>query len=487
MAAEPPVQVYIRVRPLIKDEAGHTMMDYKVHTDSGGGGGKVESSSSALHVKMMGKQRSINPAFAANLTAAPPRFLSQREDWKVFEGFTRVLEPESTNESVYAATAKPLILPQVVSGNRSACIFTYGHTGSGKSHTLLGYEGEDSLGIYKYAARDLFGYLEEREKASSSETSSLLPKDHYQKRVLLVRSTELYKDQARDLLTGDSCTIREDKRGVAKVRGSMVEDDVGRIEQKPLGRLCRNTEEVVACVDDACKNRRVGISTHHDQSSRSHLVLEMEVVTSELVEQRNLTNREETHLARLKWLQTERRGGRHTDKEVPKWTEEFDALKLRAEIKKYEIIVRESIHKLDAMEKGLGGTLVFCDLAGNEYARDAAGSTKEEMKEAAAINQSLLAVKEMIRSLNNNVIVNKNNDAGTNSKNKSKMHIAHRDSKLSILLRRHVQEGNGSRAVMMGHISPSQEYVRKTINTLTYCSMVGTAGTSRKKGKENTP
>mmetsp|Transcript_22703 Transcript_22703/g.34578 ORF Transcript_22703/g.34578 Transcript_22703/m.34578 type:complete len:140 (-) Transcript_22703:87-506(-) len=139
------------------------------------------------------------------------------------------------------------------------------------------------------------------------------------------------------------------------------------------------------------------------------------------------------------------------------------------------------------MEKGLGGTLVFCDLAGNEYARDAAGSTKEEMKEAAAINQSLLAVKEMIRSLNNNVIVNKNNDAGTNSKNKSKMHIAHRDSKLSILLRRHVQEGNGSRAVMMGHISPSQEYVRKTINTLTYCSMVGTAGTSRKKGKENTP
>jgi kinesin family protein 2/24 len=147
----------------------------------------------------------------------------------------------------------------------------------------------------------------------------------------------------------------------------------------------------------------------------------------------------------------------------------------------------------------LGGTLVFCDLAGNEYARDAAGSTKEEMEESAAINKSLLAVKEMIRSLN----ISKNNDnTNNNSKNNSKMHVAHRDSKLSIMLHRHVQEGNGSRAVMMGHISPSQEYVRKTINTLTYCSMVGTTGAaaidSKKtirsevlsttgKGKENTP
>jgi hypothetical protein len=493
----PPVQVYVRVRPLIKEEDGHTLMDYKIKN-----GGEEEtpsssssSSSARLHVKIPAKKRAINPAFYQAAAAPPPRFLLQREDWKVFEGFTRVLGPESTNEMVYNATIlQPcLLLTQVVTRNQSACIFTYGHTGSGKSHTLLGYEGRDedsSLGIYKYAARDLLAHLEEL-----NNDVEIIPnnknEDHPKRRVLLVRISELYKDKARDLLTGDDCSIREDKQGVAKVRGPMIEDEVGRIDQKPLGRLCRTPEEVVACVDEACESRRVGTSTHHSQSSRSHLVLEFEVVTPELVEQRNLVALQDTHLTRLLWLQTERMFGKHVDRAVPKWTEEFTALKVRTDIKTYQGLVNESKKKLDELEKGLGGTLVFCDLAGNEYARDAAGSTKAEMEESAEINKSLLAVKEMIRSLNNN---NNNNNPG-------KQHVSYRDSKLSIMLRRHVQ-GNGSRAVMLGHISPSQEYIRKTINTLTYCSMVvggngaTTAGsknsrsavtTTTRKGKENKP
>lgn len=120
-----------------------------------------------------------------------------------------------------------------------------------------------------------------------------------------------------------------------------------------------------------------------------------------------------------------------------------------------------------------------------EYARDADGSTKEEMEEAAEINKSLLAVKEMIRSLSA-----KHQNSRTPRKQQKHQHVPYRDSKLTMMLRRHLDTS----AVMLAHISPSQDSSKKTLNTLNYSSMVTlTSNTSpqttskSKLGKENKP
>jgi RNA polymerase primary sigma factor len=58
---------------------------------------------------------------------------------------------------------------------------------------------------------------------------------------------------------------------------------------------------------------------------------------------------------------------------------------VRREIKQFEGLVERSREELRRISQGLGGTLVFCDLAGNEYASDSAASTEAERDEAAEI------------------------------------------------------------------------------------------------------
>lgn len=457
------VQVFVRIRPLIAEEDGHKRIDFRTHEDSAGG-----RQSYRLEVHQTIDSTPITPeTFNPNFAGAPPLRHRKEGQWKKFHGFDQVLTDTSNNTGVYQSTIQPLVAWMATQTSRSACVFSYGHTGSGKSHTLLGYG--DEIGLCKLAAADLFRQLSLHEEP-----------DKAHKRVLLVRVTELYKSTVKDLLTQSECSIRQDANGIVQVRGPMQQDAQGRMEQQPLGQLCSNANEVLACIELAVKHRQVGISTHHSQSSRSHLLIELEVVTEELVEQRNLFLRQDAHLTRLKWLETELVFRKDSNHAMPAWTDEYTTApsKLGRETRQYEELVKATQQRISQMEETLGGTLVFCDLAGNEYARDGSDSTKEQRDEAASINQNLLAVKEMMRGLG-----------------KPGRHVPYRDSKLTMMLLRHLKH---NKAIMMAHVSPSQESWKKTINTLTYASLVAgadsTTTSSRqgaaansvaKKGKEN--
>lgn len=55
-------------------------------------------------------------------------------------GFSSVLGPEANNEAVFQRTLA-LRLATVLQGGTTS-LFSYGYTGSGKTHTVLGYNGE---------------------------------------------------------------------------------------------------------------------------------------------------------------------------------------------------------------------------------------------------------------------------------------------------------------------------------------------------------
>lgn len=423
--ARPPaaaaVQVYLRIRPFIPEEAGDAPIMYR-----------ADAHAIRLKVPDLGSRPPPNGAFAH----APP-LRHRRERFESYGGLAGLLQEDCDNERAYQTTVRSLVEP--VAAAQSACCFTYGHTGSGKTHTLLGYGSES--GIYKFAAADLLRHIQAQDPA----------------KCLLVTVTELYGDRVLDLLTRQACTVRQDAKGRVQIRGPMVQDAQGRIEQPTLGVLCRTPEEVAVRVDAACESRRTGTSTHHGQSSRSHLVLTLEVVTPRLIDQRELLLKEEAQLTRLKWLQTERTLVKHKEKQMPEWTKAWTTpSSLRKEIQRHEALVAASRKELKHASKDLGGTLVFCDLAGNEYARDAGGSSKEEREEAADINSSLLAVKELLCALGER-------------RGKANRHVACRDSKLTLCLKRHLE----TRAVMLAHISPSERSLKKTINTLNYSSAAG--------------
>ncbi|KAL0481387.1 kinesin family member [Acrasis kona] len=108
--------------------------------------------------------------------------------------------------------------------------------------------------------------------------------------------------------------------------------------------------------------------------------------------------------------------------------------------------------KQDANKKAIG-KFSFIDLAGSERGADTAHNNKQTRMEGADINKSLLALKECIRSLDQN-----------------HKHIPFRGSKLTEVLKDSFL-GN-SRTVMVANVAPGGTSCEHTLNTLRYADRV---------------
>ncbi|KAK6188934.1 hypothetical protein SNE40_005008 [Patella caerulea] len=99
------------------------------------------------------------------------------------------------------------------------------------------------------------------------------------------------------------------------------------------------------------------------------------------------------------------------------------------------------------------GRISFIDLAGSERAADVTDTDKQTRLEGAEINQSLLALKECIRSID-----------------QDSRHTPFRQSKLTHILKDSFV-GN-SKTCMIANISPTQSACENTLNTLRYADRV---------------
>eukprot|EP01084_Bolivina_argentea_P287015 492444_1 len=224
----------------------------------------------------------------------------------------------------------------------------------------------------------------------------------------------------RDLF-GDlvECHVREDDEGNINIRGPTIKDEeTGKVSVQPLTPVYIKQDEadkLIGEVKKALTYRNTGSSTLHDESSRSHCFLEMELVTNALVESRDkLLIAEENivpvgkardemamEIGKKQWIRDETTGEWGVN---PNWkldkedSEKFD--KLQAETVRLQGIIDQC--KEDARneinenkDKGIGGTVVFVDLAGNEYAQDSKNGkdNKVQASESKEINKSLLSLK----------------------------------------------------------------------------------------------
>ncbi|KAE8381708.1 P-loop containing nucleoside triphosphate hydrolase protein [Aspergillus bertholletiae] len=401
--------------------------------------------------------------------------------WKSDAAFTQTFETTDNNKSVFEAVVAPT-LPHVLNG-RSCNFFAYGHSGSGKSHTIIGYDFDnpDEFGLCLAAARHLSDTLAGLNRDIDDPAEEL---------AIGVRMFELRKNIASDLLNGRcQCYVREGYDGKTHIRGETEVLEQGKVRVRPIvTKACWSFEDLRQELLAGLKLRATGTSTIHDQSSRTHAVLELEIVTRALLEARDAVVQRQSELVPV--------GKRATDIYIEEHSKgvivnadgtyapnpdyqinhgRIDAAE--AEKANFESYVQQAEDKISVILQSsnhtcLGGKLVFVDLAGSEYYHDKTTSTvprpkqtPQAQQEGRQINTDLLALKEVIRA-----------------RASKQARIPFRSSPLTMVLRDHFLGTNttDSYSAMILTVSPSSEQFAATMNTLKYGSLVGVAGGEKK-------
>ena len=207
-------------------------------------------------------------------------FDSRNSKWKSFT-FDKVWGPDQTQQSIFQ-DVEPLALSVVDGFN--ACIFAYGQTGSGKTFTMEGSENDSNFGISYRTIQKIFHLLNLR--AQQQRAASILHREEKTAEFtfqLELGMLEIYNDECYDLLspmvTGKSHTSAEKN----KIGGGMPKLEIRRnadgvVEVPDLTKEAVNSiQDVMALLKRGNSRRATAATDLNEHSSRSHMVLAVEV------------------------------------------------------------------------------------------------------------------------------------------------------------------------------------------------------------------
>ena len=213
------IKVVFRVRPLnSEEEADRRRIVTTAHDDRG-----------AIEIR--------NPASFSD----PP---------KVFT-FDSVFCPSSSQRQIYDVCASPIV--QSVLEGYNGCIFAYGQTGAGKSHTMVGQDEPAELrGIIPNAFEHIYEHVD---MESTNETHYLIRASYY----------EIYNENIIDLLAANNANA---KQGLELKESP----DTGVYIKGLTPKVVKSVEEINAVLRQGNKNRSIGATLMNQGSSRSHAV-----------------------------------------------------------------------------------------------------------------------------------------------------------------------------------------------------------------------
>ncbi|PSS04177.1 Kinesin-like protein [Actinidia chinensis var. chinensis] len=176
-----------------------------------------------------------------------------KDNHRLFK-FNKVFDLAATQEEVFLDT-QPLI--RSVLDGYNVCIFAYGQTGSGKTYTMSGpnLSSIEDWGVNYRALNDLFHNSQSRKNSIAYE--------------VCVQMVEIYNEQVRDLLSGDSSQKRLGIWNTTLPNGLAVPD----ASIHPV----KSTEDVLELMNIGLMNRAFGATALNERSSRSHSVLTVHV------------------------------------------------------------------------------------------------------------------------------------------------------------------------------------------------------------------
>lgn len=207
--------------------------------------------------------------------------------WKSFS-FDRVWGPDQSQQSVFQ-DVEPLALSVVDGFN--ACIFAYGQTGSGKTFTMEGTEENNQYGISYRTIQKIFHLLSLRSQQQraaemfvGNENEDDPAKEVAFNFTLKLGMLEIYNDEIYDLLNTAGSSMAEKKQGAMNAGGKTSLDirqsKEGRIEVPDLTKeTVHSIQEVMALLKRGNSHRATATTDMNEHSSRSHMVLMVDVIS----------------------------------------------------------------------------------------------------------------------------------------------------------------------------------------------------------------
>jgi hypothetical protein len=351
-------------------------------------------------------------------------------------------------------------------------VFAYGHTGSGKTHTIVGhhYDNDTQIGLVLAAARELFARL--KSSGGSDTVAAEGPEDRLG---LAVRLYEVRGKTAHDLLNGGmECYVREGADGQTHIRGPKEILENGKVRVCPVvAKSCWSFTQLHEVILHGLLLRKTGTSEGHNESSRTHAIFELEIIDQRLQDLREAVIECESELVpvgkkvtdiyleeQMKSLIRNEDGQYTQNPNHPldqARIDEAEAVKKRYEdrLKSAENAVAH--HFESSKGSGLGGKYVFVDLAGSEYfdRNDGANArlkqSPQERQQSRQINADLFALKQVIRA-----------------RASGQTRIPYRSSPLTMILRSHFEAGGQEQSAMILALSSEEGQYAATLNTLKY-------------------
>jgi hypothetical protein len=229
------------------------------------------------HVKISHLVIPTRGYFSISITG--PSNVARLQTWKSGASFIQTFTRNASNQDVFRTIVEPKI-SRVLSGE-TGNLFDHGHTGSGKTHTIGGYnyDNDTKLGLVLAAARELFTRLESYGggvAATAEETEHRLR--------LYVRLCEVRGNTAHDLLnSGMESHVREGTDGQIHIRGPTEILEDGKVQVCPVAsKACWSFTQIRDFILGGFSLRKTGASEVHDESSRTHAIFELEMIDQRL-------------------------------------------------------------------------------------------------------------------------------------------------------------------------------------------------------------
>eukprot|EP00536_Pseudo-nitzschia_multiseries_P011325 jgi/Psemu1/243727/estExt_Genewise1.C_3790017 len=205
-------------------------------------------------------------------------FDGRTNKWKSF-AFDRVWGQDQSQQNIFQ-DVEPIALSVVDGFN--ACIFAYGQTGSGKTYTMEGVAENNQRGISYRTIQKVFHLL--NLKQQQEKANAILFKSQEEREEAPADFLEIYNDECYDLLGASGATLAEKKLEAQKAGGKasleIRRNKEGRIEVPNLTKEPVNgIEDVFELLAKGNKNRAVASTSLNQTSSRSHMVLWVDVTS----------------------------------------------------------------------------------------------------------------------------------------------------------------------------------------------------------------